>query len=465
MVYDLVIIGAGPGGYEAALRAARLGLNTALVEKLDVGGTCLNRGCIPAKALLHAADMLNEIRESRAYGVDAGEPAFDIQAIYQKKAAVTQALRGHVETALETAGVALFRGTAKILAPGRTQVTGAAGAQTLASNRIIVACGARPARPPIPGLELERVVTSDELLAGLAQAPKTMVIMGGGVIGVELAEFFASLGCAVTILEGMGRLLPSLDQDLGLGLAQRFQQKGMAVITGAMVSGVQKTENGLRVRYERKGKPGEASGETVLCAIGRVPAPDGVFAPDLAPAMDRRRIAVNERYETSIPGIYAVGDVSAGIQLAHVAAAQGRSCVERIAGLEPAADERCVPSGIYCTPEISCVGLTAEQARANGVEAVSAKAIMTGNGRNVIQGGGRAFVKLVADAQSHRLIGAQLMCPRATDMISQYTQAIVNGLTVEQMLRAIRPHPTFDEGALEALYGLKRKVSRQEAAC
>ena len=454
--YDLIVIGAGPGGYEAALHAAKLGLKTALVERRDVGGTCLNRGCIPTKTLLHSAEVYHEAKEAETFGIRAENVSFDLPAIFARKQAVVEKLRGGVEGLLKSAKVELLRGTGTVLGSGRVKVSNAEGETEYACANILCATGSVPARPPIPGLEL--AMSSDELLDGAETLYKSLVIIGGGVIGVELATFYADLGCPVTIVEGLDRLLPNMDKELGQNLAMLLKKRGVVIQTGAMVKGVEKSENGLTVRYEQKGKEAAAEAEAVLCAIGRAPYSKDLFAEGLEVAYDRRRVRVDEHFRTSIPGVYAIGDVSSPVQLAHVATAQGIACVDRIAGRTPGQDLSLVPGCVYTRPEIATVGLTEAEAKERGIPVKTAKGLMSANGRTVILEGERGFMKLVADAESGKLLGAALMCERATDMISQLSAAMANGLTVRQMLGFIRPHPTFEEALGAALEALAEKL-------
>ena len=287
---------------------------------------------------------------------------------------------------------------------------------------------------------------------------ESLVIMGGGVIGVEFATFYANLGCRVTLIEGMDRLLPTMDRELGQNLGQILKKQGVEVLTSAMVQSVEQAPQGLTVHIDQKGKEKAVSGEKVLCAIGRRPCWDGLFAPDLTPETRGRSLRVDEDFQTSIPGVYAIGDVSAVIQLAHVAAAQGIACVDRLCGAASATDLNVVPSCIYSSPEIAVVGLTEAEAKEQGINAVSGKCTMFGNARTVIEDPGRCFMKLVADRDTGRLIGAQLMCQHASDIISQLSAALVNGLTVRQLLSVMRPHPSFEEAMTEALERLAEKL-------
>ena len=451
--YQLIVIGAGPGGYVAALQAAKRGMKTAVVESRDVGGTCLNRGCIPTKALLHTAEIYTQAKEGETFGVRAQDLTVDFAAAHRRKAEVTEKLRLGIEGLFKQKKVDLIRGTGTIVAPGKVAVNG----ETYTADHILIATGSVPARPPIPGLEL--AVTSDELLEGAAEAPKSLVIIGGGVIGVELASVYSALGCEVTILEAMDRILPNMDREICQNLTMILKKRGVKVFPGAMVNAVEEGPDGaLLVRYTCKDQPGEARGEAVLCAIGRRPNTAGLFGDGFSLDMERGRILTDERYQTSVPGIYAVGDVAARVQLAHVASAQGTNCVELLAGQEPVIDGRYIPSCIYTDPEIAAVGLTADEAKAQGRAVKVGKCLMSANGKTVIADGQRGFMKIVADAETGVILGGQLMCQRATDMITQVTAAVVNGMTAQQLLSAMRPHPTFEEAMGEALEDLCGKL-------
>ena len=436
--FDLIVVGAGPGGYEAALHAARLGLKTAVVERQEVGGTCLNRGCIPTKALLHASTVYEEAKSGAALGVNAEGLTYDLSAMFAYKAQVVEKLRGGIESLFKAAKVTLLRGTGTLTAP----------------NTITV-----PARPPIPGLDLPGVMTSDELLSGEGGAFSSLIIIGGGVIGMEFATFYNDLGVDVTVVEGLDRLLPNMDRELGQNLAMIMKKRGVQVFTGAMVKDLTATETGIQVNFETKGKLQSVTGEKVLCAIGRSPYTAGLFAEGMAPEMDRRRIKVNEKFETSLPGVYAIGDVSSPVQLAHVATAQGIYAVNEIAGKANEMDLSLVPGCVYVRPEIAAVGLTEAEAKDRGIPVKTAKALMSSNGRTVILSGDRGFMKLIAHAETKRLLGAQLMCTNASDMISQLSEAIANGQTPNHLLRAMRPHPTFEEALTGALEELSAKLA------
>lgn len=461
MDYQLIVIGAGPGGYVAALRAAKLGLKVAVVENRQAGGTCLNRGCVPTKTLLHSSQIYHDIRTGDHAGVTADSIRVDMDAIFAHKRAVSEKLSSGIEGMFISARIDLLRGTGTVLGTGRVSVTGEDGTKEYTCENILAATGSVPARPPIPGLTLPQVLTSDELLEGSDHLYDSIVIIGGGVIGVEFATFYNDLGCDVTIIEGMDRLLPTMDRELGQNLAQILKKRGVKLHLNSMVQNVEATAEGAgAVNFVTKEVPGRAVGEVVLCAIGRRPYLEGLFAPDCQPEMNGKSIRVDERYRTSIPGVYAIGDVSSRIQLAHVASAQGTACVEMLCGVENHVSQSVVPSCIYSRPEIAVVGLTDAECKAQGIPAKAGKCTLFGNAKTVIMEGDRAFMKVVAHAETHRLLGAQLMCEHATDMISQLAQAIANEMTAEQLLLAMRPHPTFEECLTEALEDLAEKLNK-----
>ena len=460
MEYQLIVIGAGPGGYTAALRAAALGLHTAVVECREVGGTCLNRGCIPTKTLLHASQVYRDAVDGAGMGVHAAGATFNMEEIFAFERSVSEKLRGGIHSLLKSAKVDLIEGVGRIAAPGEVDVTAADGGVTrYTAERILIATGSVNVRPPIPGLELPGVMTSDELLEGSDRLYDSMVIIGGGVIGVEFATFYRNLGCAVTLVEGMDRLLPNMDRELGQNLQQILKKQGVEVLTNAMVQSLEQTGDGLSVHLLQKGAEKTVTGEKVLCAIGRRAYWDGVFAEGMIPACRGKSLLVDENYRTSIPGVYAIGDVSSVVQLAHVAAAQGTACVERMCGVADHVDLNVIPSCIYSTPEIAVVGVTEAEAKEQGIPAVAGKCTMFGNARTVIEDPGRCFMKLVAHAETHEILGAALMCQHASDMISQISAAMVNRQTVEDLRRVMRPHPSFEEAMTEALDNLAAKLA------
>ena len=446
--YDLIVIGAGPGGYEAAFEAADLGMKTALVEKEALGGTCLNHGCIPTKSLLHAAELYRQLKEAGLFGIRAEQITADGEQMQAQKNDVVAQLRKGIETTAAKKKIDVYRGTGTLLENRCVSVKTADGEESLQGTHILLATGSRPALPPIPGMDLEGVVTSDELLER-SEKPEHLAIIGGGVIGVEFASLYAALGSSVTVIEAMPQLLPNLDREIAQSLKMLMKKRGVRVMTGARVQEIRKNGDGsLGLNLEGE-DPVEA--DLVLVSVGRRPNTENLFGDNGQPAMERGRILVNTYGETNLPGVYAVGDVTGGIMLAHAATAAGRNAVRHMAGMPPCADVRYIPSCIYTEPEIACVGMSLDEAKAAGIQADSHKVLMTANGKTVLSGAERGYIRVVYEKESGKLLGAQMMCERASDMISEFTQALVSGLTLKDMQRAVRPHPTFCEAITEAV--------------
>lgn len=451
--YQLIVIGAGPGGYEAAIRAAQLGLTTALIERRDVGGTCLNRGCIPTKAMLHSAQLYREAANFELFGLHTENTSFDWAKVHQRKNDVVVKLRTGIEQLIKANKIDFFNNSASILGKNDVQLD---QGEVIRGENILIATGSVPARPPIPGLDLPNVVTSDELLDDphFTQADslaKEILIIGGGVIGVEFASVFSSFGCHVTIVEAMERILPTMDREISQSLNMVLKKRGVSIHTGAMVEKLEQDENGLVCHFTEKGKAQAVPAQQVLVAIGRRPNTQGLFAEGFEVACERGRIITDENFRTSVDSIYAIGDVTSKIQLAHMASAQGICAVHTIAGQKPPIDLRYVPGCIYTDPEIASVGITEDEAKQQGIPVKKGKFLMTGNGRSLIDEQERGFIKVLAHQETDVILGAQLMCSRATDIVAELATAIVNGLTCAQLAGVIRPHPTFCEGVTEAV--------------
>ena len=451
--YQLIVIGAGPGGYEAAIRAAQLGLTTALIERREVGGTCLNRGCIPTKAMLHSAQLYREAANFELFGLHTENTSFDWAKVHQRKNDVVVKLRTGIEQLIKANKIDFFNNFASILGKNDVQLD---QGEVIRGENILIATGSVPARPPIPGLDLPNVVTSDELLDDphFTQADslaKEILIIGGGVIGVEFASVFSSFGCHVTIVEAMERILPTMDREISQSLNMVLKKRGVSIHTGAMVEKLEQDENGLVCHFTEKGKAQAVPAQQVLVAIGRRPNIQGLFAEGFEVACERGRIVTDENFRTSVDSIYAIGDVTSKIQLAHMASAQGICAVHTIAGQKPPIDLRYVPGCIYTDPEIASVGITEDEAKQQGIPVKKGKFLMTGNGRSLIDEQERGFIKVLAHQETDVILGAQLMCSRATDIVAELATAIVNGLTCAQLAGVIRPHPTFCEGVTEAV--------------
>lgn len=446
MSWDLIVIGGGPGGYTAAIRAAQLGLRTALVERDAVGGTCLNRGCIPTKALIHAAERYEEMRECETFGLRAEGVSFDYPAMCERRDHVVGQLREGVERLLKGNKVERITGTARLLGPGRVQV----GEEVLEGTNILIAAGSRPALPPVPGLDLPGVLTSDDLLTG-DRFYQRLAIIGGGVIGMEFAGLYQALGAEVTVLEALDRILPTLDRELSQNLSMLMKKKGVRLCAGARVERVERGPDGLVCTYTVKDRTETVTADAVLVATGRRANTDGLCAPEVDLGLERGAIPVDDRFQTCVPGIYAIGDaVKGSIQLAHAAAAQGINAVSILAGKEPPMDLSVVPSCVYVRPEMASVGRTEAQCKEAGIPVKTAKYLTGSNGRSLIAGAGRGFIKVVYDGESGAVLGAQLLCERATDLVGEFASAVSRGETLEDMARVIRAHPTFAEAVGEA---------------
>ncbi len=453
--YQLIVIGAGPGGYEAAIRAAQLGLHTALIERRQVGGTCLNRGCIPTKTMLHSAQLYKETAHFELFGLHTENTSFDWAKIHQRKNNVVSKLRSGIEQLIKANKIDFFNTSASILSPHEVQLE-QGEETTLYGDNILIATGSVPSRPPIPGLDLPGVVTSDELLDDPSYAqtdslPKEILIIGGGVIGVEFASVFSSFGCKVTIVEALDRILSTMDREISQNLSMILKKRGVEIHTGAMVERLEQSDGKLVCHFTEKEKPQQISSQQILVAIGRRANTQGLFGNDFSVEMERGHIVTDESFRTSVDSIYAIGDVSAKIQLAHMASAQGICAAHIIAGKVPPINLQAVPGCIYTDPEIASVGLSEDEAKKQGIPVKKGKFIMSGNGRSIIDEQERGFIKVLAHQDTDVILGAQLMCSRATDIVSELSTAIVNGLTVSQLAAVIRPHPTFCEGVTEAV--------------
>lgn len=449
--FDLIVIGAGPGGYMAAAAAARLNKRVALVEKDRLGGTCLQRGCIPTKTILHSTEVIRSYQKGQHCGIEGQLEGISLTGIQERKNEVIDQLQGGIEAMLKKAKVSVFLGTAKIQSAHVVLVN----EQPLTTQRILIATGSCPVIPPIVGLNQVHVMSSDDLLMN-TQPISTLAILGGGVIGCEFAGIYNALGTKVILLEAADRLLPAMDKEIGQSLKQLFKKRGIEVLTSAKVTSV---KEGLHIEVEEKTGKRILDADQLLVAVGRKAYTEGLFDENLAPLYERGSLVVNERFETSIPFIYAIGDVIGGSMLAHTATAEGINAVAMMFEQKPSYDLSSIPGCVYTDPEIATVGLTQEEAKAKGVEAIGVKVTMGANGKSVLSNQERGFMKLVVDKDSQRILGAHMMCARATDMISQFTQAIVCQLTLTQLAQTIYPHPTFSEAMGELIEQAKEKLN------
>lgn len=450
--YDLVIIGAGPGGYEAAYEAADFGMKVALVEKDLVGGTCLNRGCVPTKTMMHSSDAYRIATQSANIGVSAECVKADLNRIIDRKCEVSETLRDGIMFLLKKKKVDFVAGTAKVTDGHTVEISGNDEVSELTAANIMIATGSEPATPPIPGADLPGVLDSTGLLELRGEIMKDFVIIGGGVIGIEFATIYSDLGTNVTVVEAMDRLLPNMDKELGRSLKMNFKNRGIDTHTNAMVEKIEERNGRLVCFYKEKDKVQEVEADHILVCTGRRPVTKGVFSEELEEKLLGARgfLQVDDCYRTEIPSIYGIGDAIGGTMLAHTATAEGRNAVAIMNGKEPEINMNVVAGCIYTSPEIASVGLTQDEAKEAGIDVITKKFPTSANGKTIIEELDRGFIKLVASKEDHTLLGAQLMCGRATDIIGELAVAIANGLTIEEVANTIHPHPTFVEAVCEA---------------
>lgn len=450
--YDLVIIGAGPGGYEAAYEAADFGMKVALVEKDLVGGTCLNRGCVPTKTMMHSSDAYRIATRSANIGVSAEGVKADLNRIIDRKCEVSETLRDGIMFLLKKKKVDFVAGTAKVTDGHTVEISGNDEVSELTAANIMIATGSEPATPPIPGADLPGVLDSTGLLELRGEIMKDFVIIGGGVIGIEFATIYSDLGTNVTVVEAMDCLLPNMDKELGRSLKMNFKNRGIDTHTNAMVEKIEERNGRLVCFYKEKDKVQEVEADHILVCTGRRPVTKGVFSEELEEKLLGARgfLQVDECYRTEIPSIYGIGDAIGGTMLAHTATAEGRNAVAIMNGKEPEINMNVVAGCIYTSPEIASVGLTQDEAKEAGIDVITKKFPTSANGKTIIEELDRGFIKLVASKEDHTLLGAQLMCGRATDIIGELAVAIANGLTIEEVANTIHPHPTFVEAVCEA---------------
>lgn len=440
----ILVIGGGPGGYVAAIRAAQLGADVVLAEKDKPGGTCLNAGCIPTKALLHCAELLEETRKAGAYGISA-DVKFDFGKIQARKEAVVSRLVGGVQSLLSANKVKMLRGTAVFTGKNTATVNG----EAINFDKAIIAAGSVPASVPIPGAGLPPCIDSTGALS-LQSVPGSMVIIGGGVIGVEMATIYAALGCKITIVEMLDQILPPIDREMAGLVRGELTKKGIVIKTGAKVLAVSEEAGGAAVRIEQGGKEEAAAGEKVLICVGRKSNTAGLALDAAGIASDRGRITVNARQETNVPGIYAVGDCTGGAMLAHVAMAQGEIAAENALGRAAMYDGKTNPSCVYTNPETAGVGLTEEQAKKQNVDYKTGRFPLAANGKSLIMGGGEGMVKILAGKRYGEVLGLHITGPRATDLIGVGALAIRLEATLDELISTIHAHPTIGESLREA---------------
>ena len=459
--YDVVVIGSGTGGYVAAIRAAQLGLRTAVVERAPaLGGTCLNLGCIPTKALLEHAHALKIARDWKEWGLTIGEAAIglDMAQVHSRKDKIVKGLTGGIELLFKKNKIDWIKGSGRLAGRGQVEITEGQNQTVTATKQIIVATGSQPRS--VPGIEIDkkRIITSDEAI-GLRDVPKSIVIMGSGAVGVEFASIFRRFGSDVTIVELLPRLVPIEDEAVSTELERSFKKQGIKLMTGTRVTSAKAGSDGVDLDAQTPdGKTTRLKAEYLLVATGRGPVTSGLGAEEMGLAMERGYIRVNERFETNVSGISAIGDVitfekPGHPQLAHLSSAEGIALAERIAGQEfRAINYDQVPGCTYCDPEIGSVGLTEKEAQARGYDVKTGSFKFGILARARIAGEVEGFAKIVFDRKYDEILGVHMIGPRATELVAEATLALRLECTVEELIRTIHAHPTMSEAVGEAAH-------------
>ena len=445
---NIVIIGGGPAGYVAAIHAAHLGASVALVEKDKLGGTCLNRGCIPTKALVRSTEALFEARRANDFGIDVGNIKINFPKIMARKSNIVSQLVAGVEQLMKSNKISVHRDSGRILSPHLVKVND----EEIATRKLIIATGSESTLLPIPGLDLPGVLTTDDILE-LKELPKSLVVIGGSHVGVEFASIFNVLGTKVTIVKRRPLLLEPIDEEIGRRFAQTLPRQGIEVKIGAAVKAIRREESVLKVVWDTPEGEQGVEGQMVLMATGRAPYTEGLGLSELGIKMDGRAIVVNERLETNVEDVYAVGDVLGKSMLAHVASYEGEVAVENALGRSRQADYRAVPSCIFTQPEIAGVGITEKEVKESGIPHKVSKFPFAACGRAVTMDETKGMVKMICDAENGRVLGMHIMGPHASDLIVEGVLAIQLGATAKDIAHTIHAHPTLPEAVREAAMG------------
>lgn len=449
--YDLLVIGGGPGGYTAAIRASQLGMKTALIERDRLGGVCLNWGCIPTKALLKSAEILQSLKKAGEHGITFDNLSVDFGKIIQRSRGISDRVAKGVEFLMKKNSIDWKRGTGRLLGGGRVEYTAEGKApETVAAKHVVVATGARPRSIPGIAIDRERVITSTEAMT-LERRPESLIVIGAGAIGIEFAYFYNALGTRVTVVEMLPSILPVEDREVTKELERSLKKQGIEILTGTRVQGVQRSANDVTVAVATPGGPQELRAEIALMAVGVQGNVENLGLEAAGVKVNGDRIVVDADYRTSADGVYAIGDVIGPPWLAHVAAAEGIHCVEAVAGKNPAPiDYQSIPGCTYCKPQVASVGMTEEKAREAGHELTIGRFPFRPLGKAVAVGESEGLVKLIFDAKYGELLGAHILGGEATEMIAELVLARRLEATGKDLFHAVHAHPTLSEAVMEA---------------
>jgi len=446
---DIAIIGGGPGGYSAAINASHRGLKVVLIEKDLIGGTCLNRGCIPTKSLLRSAEILDVVRKAGDFGIDPGEICVNFSQMSQRKDAVVRKMVTGLKNLLTGNGVRILKGEGRLTSPRRIEVACPDGQASVQAENIILAPGSMPAAIPIAGADGSNVLDSNGILR-LTSLPESLAVIGGGVIGLELATIFAKLGSPVTVMESQASILATEDKDVVDILRRALKKAGVSILEGTTVTEITDATTGKAVLYEKDGVKTKIEAERVLIAVGRQPATEGLGLEKASVNTEKGWIKVKATLETSQPGIYAIGDATGYQQLAHVAFAQAEVAVDNITGGHTTMEYNTVPRALYTLPELAAVGLTEQQAQEMGNKIATGRFPFISNGRAITMDETQGLVKIVSKSDNGEILGVHICGPNATELIAEAVAVMQKKATVDELGRMIHAHPTLSEAIREA---------------
>ena len=452
MNYDIIVLGSGPGGYVTAIRASQLGMKTAVVEKAELGGICLNWGCIPTKALLKSANVFEYIAHAKDYGIEVKGAEADFGGMVKRSRGVAEKMSGGIQFLMKKNKIDVIKGFGKVKAGKKLEVTDEAGKVTeLTANKgIVIATGARSRQLPNLPQDGKKVIGYREAMT-LPKQPKKMVVVGSGAIGVEFAYFYNTLGTEVTVVEYMPNIVPVEDTEVSKQVERSFKKQGMKIMTNSSVENVDTSGKGCVVTVKTKKGEEKIECDIVLSAVGIETNIEGIGLEDVGIATDKGKVLVNDFYQTNIPGYYAIGDIVPGPALAHVASAEGIICVEKLAGMdiEPL-DYGNIPGCTYCTPEVASVGMTEQAAKDAGYDIKVGKFPFSASGKASAAGANDGFVKLIFDAKYGELLGGHMVGMNVTEMIAEIVAVRKLETTGHELIKTVHPHPTLSEAVMEA---------------